>query len=309
MSPDQRLAAEVRGLVGALRRHAPQRDWTPRRHREVFEAAARSRTVHPDVVVDATGLCGPVPAEQHTPGVHRGDQILLYFHGGGFIMGSTATSRPMASHLAAMTGRTVVVPDYDLAPEYRFPHQVDQATLCYDALTRSTGKPVVLVGDSAGGALSLRVAQSVGADKRPAALVLLSPFLDLRLCAASIDANDEFDPQTPRWLLEQMVGHYLNGVASPEDPAVSPLLGELAGLPPTLVQVAELEGLHDDAVAFARAATAAGSPVDLETWPGMIHVWHYFVPRLPQAVAALQRLGEWLDDVVPTAPRVIRSHI
>lgn len=293
MSSDQRLAAEVRGLVAALRRHAPQPDWTPRQHREAFDAATRARAVHPGVAVEPTGLCGRVTAEHHTPQALRGDEVLLYFHGGGFIMGSAATSRPLASHLAAETGRTVVVPDYDLAPEYRYPHQVDQARRCHDTLSRSAHKPVVLVGDSAGAALSVRVAQT--AAERPAALVLLSPFLDLRLCAASIDNHDEFDPQTPRWLLEQMVSHYLDDDAAPQDPAVSPLLGELSGLPPTLVQVAELECLHDDAVSFARAATAAGSAVDLQTWPGMIHVWHYFAPRLPQAAAALAAVGDWLD--------------
>ncbi|ANW65382.1 hypothetical protein BCA37_18925 [Mycobacterium sp. djl-10] len=295
MSSDERLAPEVRGLAAALRRHAPQPDWTPSQHRDAFKAATGSRALHPEVAVTATDLCGPVPAEQHTPQVLRSAQILLYFHGGGFIMGSSATSRPMASQLAAATGRAVVVPDYDLAPEYRFPHQVDQAALCYRALSWPSGQSIVLVGDSAGAALSLRLAQTAG--ERPVALVLLSPFLDLRLCASSIDDHDGYDPQTPRWLLEQMVGHYLNGVVPPGDPAASPLLGELSGLPPTLVQVAEWECLRDDAVTFARAATAAGSAVDLETWPGMIHVWHYFAPRLPQAVAALGAIGDWLDQL------------
>lgn len=310
MSADDRLADEVRGLVRALRRNAPQRDWGPAEHRDTFERAAASRAVHPEVTVAGTDVCGTVTAEVHTPPELRGGQTVLYLHGGGFIMGSLATSRPMASHLAATIGRQVVVADYSLAPEARFPRQLHQALACYRRLQDSSGGPVVLLGDSAGAALCVGVAQRLAQPDRPEAMVLLSPFLDLRLTADSIDANDAYDPQTPRWLLEQMVGCYLDTGVRRDDPAVSPVLGDLSGLPPTLVQTAELECLVDDAISFERAGTAQGSPVELEVWPGMIHVWHLFAPRLRQANEAMQRVGEWLDGLNPqdgAAARSIRS--
>ena len=295
------LSPSVRGLARALARNAPRPDWPPSRHRSTFEQAASTRPLPPSVTIEPVRM-GGLDAEWHLPAERRSAQIVVYLHGGGFIMGSPATTRPTAAHLAAATGRRVLVVDYPLAPESPFPAQPDAALAAVRALLddRPAGTRLVLAGDSAGGALALgaeRALHRTGRGDAVAALVLLSPLLDLRLVAASIDANAATDPQLPRWLLEQMVDAYRGPGADPADPAVSAVLGPLDGLAPTLVQSSPQEGLADDARLLAARAGAAGGGVEVQWWDGMIHVWHQFAPRLPEANDALAAVGSFLDAV------------
>jgi monoterpene epsilon-lactone hydrolase len=292
------LSPSVHGLVRALFQHAPQPDWTPVRHREVFEAATAGREPDPTVRVTPSRL-GVLETEWHVPLEVRSELLITHLHGGGFIMGSLATTRPLASALAAATGRRVVVLDYPLAPETTHPGQPDAI---FDALLDLCGDlpgggRLVLAGDSAGGALALGAERALhrrGLGDRVAGLVLLSPLLDLRLTAPSLDSNAETDPQLPRWLVEQMVTAY-RGNADPGDPAVSAVLGSLEGLAPTLVQAAPHEALADDARLLARRADEYGATVELQWWNGMIHVWHQFAPRLQEATEALVAVGAFLD--------------
>lgn len=290
------VAPSVQGLVRALRRHAPDPGWSPAEHHAAFERAAVTRTLAPGVSQTALDANG-VAAEWQVPEQLRGDEVLVHVHGGGFIMGSLATTRPMASHLAQLTGRRVLVVEYALAPLARHPVQLEQVLTCVDWVLAQGLRPdqVVLAGDSAGANLALAAAQVLrGRGLTPAGAVLMSPLLDLRLQNPSIDRNAEFDPQTPRWLLELMVSSYL-GERPADDPAVTPMLAELRGLPPLLVQVAGLEALLDDSLRLAEVAKDAGVVVELQVWPGMIHVWHAFAPRVPEAVDALRAVGSWLD--------------
>lgn len=294
------LAPSVEGLVRALRRQPPSREWAPGDHHAAFQAAAERRPLADGVEIEAV-RAGDVAGEWHIPGRRTSDQVLLYLHGGGFIMGSLATTRPMASHLAALTGRRVLVIDYTLAPGGAFPTQVDQTLAAYRWLAGQhvPAADLVLAGDSAGGGLALAAAQLLRDEGAPApgGLVLLSPLLDLRLGSPSIDDHAEHDPQTPRWLLELMVRCYLGEDGVADDPRVSPLLGDLAGLPPMLIQVAEHEALRDDSVTLSDATRAAGGTAALQVWPGMIHVWHAFAPRVPEAVTAMRAVGDWLDGL------------
>lgn len=294
---DARLSPSVAGLVRALWRHAPQPHWPVDEHRRRFEEAAAGRPLASGVRVTAVSTPGG-QAEWAVPAAGEGRGAVLYLHGGGFIMGSLATSRPFATQLAAATNRPVLTLGYSLAPEARFPVQVDEVLRCHDWLL-DQGVPsdqLVYVGDSAGAWLTVSALLRLRADARalPARAVLLSPLLDLALASPSIDEFAATDPQTPRWLLIQMCGSFLGDV-SPADAAVAPLAADLTGLPPLLVQTAELEGLRGDAERFHAAATAAGTDCVLETWPGMIHVWHAFAPRLPEAADALTRVAGWLD--------------
>ncbi|MBA0050904.1 steryl acetyl hydrolase [Streptomyces sp. AJS327] len=294
------LKPSVHGLVRALYRHAPQPEWPESTHRARYEEAAATRPTARSVRVEPVLLAG-MDAEWLLPAEVRSEQVIVYLHGGGFIMGSLATTRPLATHLALATGRRVLVLDYPLAPEVTFPGQHTAILPALLELDRRQGgrNPLVLAGDSAGGALALGAERAVREipGRRPAitALVMLSPLLDLRLVAPSIDANAPYDPQLPRWLLQRMVTAYL-GSRSPSDPAASAVLGPLHGLPPTLVQASPNEGLAGDAQLLADRARRAGASVDSQWWDGMIHVWHAFAPRLPEASGALAAVGAFLDE-------------
>lgn len=295
-----RLSPSVRGLARALARHAPQPDWSPARHREVFDRAAAGRPAAPDVSTAPIRVAG-LDAESHVPNQPRSEQTLVHLHGGGFIMGSLTTTRPLATHIAAATGRRVLVLDYPLAPEATYQDQHGAVSASVRELLQDHAGDLVLIGDSAGGALALgteRALHREGAGHGVAALALLSPWLDLRLRAESIDQNAATDPQLPRWLLHQML-EACSGASSgtdSADPAVSAVLGPLDGLPPTLVQGSPQEALADDARLLAARAAQAGSHVELQWWDGMIHVWHQFAPRLQEANDALAAVGTFLDE-------------
>lgn len=296
---DTRLSAGVVGLVRALRRHAPEPDWAVSEHRARFEEAAAGRELAPRVAARPVETPGG-PAEWLVPeGADHGSAV-LYLHGGGFIMGSLATTRPLASHLAAAIGRSVLVLGYPLAPEARVPTPVEEAVRCCTWLLDQgvAADRLVLAGDSAGAWLTVATLLRLRSNRLPlpVGVALLSPFLDLTLSSPSIDEYADYDPQTPRWLLERMREHFLDG-ADPADPALSPLHADLRGLPPMLVQTAEVEGLRGDAERFAAALADADVACTLEVWPGVIHVWHAFAPRLPQATQALRRIGAWLAEL------------
>jgi monoterpene epsilon-lactone hydrolase len=304
---DPELSPNLSGLVRALRLHPPQSQWTVLDHRVAFERASERRKIAPGTEVMAVATSGG-KAEWVRPASSQGDEVVLYLHGGGFIMGSLATTRPLASHLASAIHRDVLVLEYGLAPESRFPVQISQIVDCYRWLLRNgySADQIVLAGDSAGAALALSACAQLrmtGIDG-PKAAVLLSPLLDMRLTAPSIDMCSHFDPQTPRWLLDMMVTNYLGHQANRGDPLASPLLGELGDLPPTLVQVAECESLVDDARDLQRRALVSGSAVELQIWSGVIHVWHAFAPQLPEACEALDAIGTWLDHLEPSSSRV-----
>jgi epsilon-lactone hydrolase len=233
------------------------------------------------------------------PGPPR-SEVLLWFHGGGFGMGSSATARGMVSYLAAMTGARGAVLEYRLAPEHPYPAALEDAQAAYDWLLAKQGvEPTKLVmgGDSSGGGLvvaTLATLRDAGYPM-PAGALCFSPWVDLSLSASSLASNAATDPQVTRAGLEEMASRYL-GEVDARSPRVSPLFGDLAGLPPLLIQVGGAEALLDDSLRLARAARAAGCEVVVEQWPDMIHVWQAFAPGLADGTAALQHAAGWLTE-------------
>lgn len=259
--------------------------------RRIFEAAARLGLRLPadvDTGVDAQGALWLRPA-----GVPRDAPVLLYLHGGGFTLGSPRTHAALVTRIAQAAGLRAVLPRYGLAPEHPFPAGRDDVVAAHARLVADGTPPAAIAGDSAGACLALQLLQHLrdrGAPL-PRAAVLIGPVADLSGDIASrfAAAGDEilFPPHWPARILEA----YLPGVDR-TDPAVSPLLGDLRGLPPTLIQAGAGEALAGDAKRLAEALDDA----TLELWEGMPHVWHLHAGRMPAADRAVDRIGTFLRD-------------
>jgi epsilon-lactone hydrolase len=220
--------------------------------------------------------------------------LLVYVHGGGFVVGSPRTHRAVAAALAHESGATVVVPGYRLAPEHPFPAAGDDVRAVYEALDGRAPERLTIAGDSAGGNLALGLALEAAADglRPPDAVGAVSPLVDLAMPEGSLDTAD--DAILRRQPTPRFVDLYLGTHGDPRDPRCSPHLGQLHRLPPTLVQVGGAEALRDDATTLLEAAAAAAAQVHLQVWPGMWHVHQVLPGLLPDADRALADLGRFL---------------
>lgn len=225
-------------------------------------------------------------------------RILFYVHGGGFTAGTSAAYRGLSSHLSAATGCRVLAVDYRWAPEEPFPAALDDCVAGYRWLVAAGGaapRKVVLAGDSAGGNLvvAMLLALKEAGDELPAAGVCLSPIFDLALTGDSVITRAKRDPMILLSSLEKCSTAY-RGNCDPRNPLMSPLYGDLSGLPPLLLQCGSEEMLRDDSVRLAAKAKAAGVDVTFEEWEEMVHVWHLFADRLADGREALARVGEFV---------------
>lgn len=237
---------------------------------------------------------------------------LLYVHGGAFEAGSPRSHRSMTTRLAASTGMAVLAVEYRLAPEHTRQDALDDIDAAWDLLcTTGPDGPaeaaaLAVAGDSAGGNLALGLVHRTrdrAASRLPDAAVAFCPSTDHTFSGPSWRENIATDAflgprlgpivSLPRELL--VLGLWATTRIRPDDPRLSPLLDDLSGLPPTLVQVSDVEMLRDDGVRYARAAQAAGSPVQLQLWPSMVHAWQAFAD-LPEAAEALDEVVAFLAE-------------
>jgi acetyl esterase/lipase len=281
-------------LLGILREQPRGNSYDVARMR-----AAMERTAFPpadDVTLTPTEV-GGVPAEWvDTPGSTDSGAVLLYLHGGGYVMGSLTTHRKLAGDLSRASGARVLLLDYPLAPEFPYPAGIDAAVAAYDALTVDIApERVAIGGDSAGGGLTLATLLALRDSGRPlpAAGVCISPWADLvRSGGVSADLAAA-DPVVSPDDLAVMRSWYL-GDTDPAEPMASPALADLTGLPPLLIHVGEAEILLEDSILTADKAREAGVDVTMEPWPDMIHVWHVFAGRVPEATDAVAAIGDFL---------------
>ena len=224
-------------------------------------------------------------------GTPRDAPIMYYLHGGGFTIGGPGTHAALVGHLAQAADMRAVVQRYRLAPRHPFPAAKDDAIAGFAALVSQGTPPAAICGDSAGGCLALQVACHARDNDlpMPAALGLIAPIADLSgdLEARFAAAGDEI-LIPPAWA-KRILAAYLPG-RDPADPEISPLRGDLTGLPPTLIQAATDEALAHDAHRLASAM----DKVTLDLWPGMAHVWHLHAGRSPAADRALAQMGTFL---------------
>jgi acetyl esterase/lipase len=290
------MSQEMEAVLAILAA-APSNDGDPVEQRRAdMDALAGTAPLAEGTVVEPVSAGGVEAVWLRPPGVAE-DGALLYLHGGGYAVGSIVSHTPMASKIGAAAGLPVLLIDYRLAPEHPFPAAVEDAGTAFDWLLGQGLAPerLAVAGDSAGGGLTLALllARRDAGAVPPGAAACLSPWTDLTMGSASMDANAATDPMLDRSRLQQYADWYVGDV-DPRQPLASPRFGELGGLPPVLVHAAEQEVLLDDAVAVAEAIEAAGGVVEYRTWPGVFHVWHAVAGLAPEADEAVAEVGEFL---------------
>jgi acetyl esterase/lipase len=262
--------------------------------RAAMEASAELFPLEPDVLaveVDAGG----VPADWVSIADQETARVILYLHGGAYVMGSRATHRTLAGRIARAAQARVLLPEYRLAPEHPFPAAVEDAVRGWHWLIANGHAPsrMAIVGDSAGGGLALAtlLALKDSGDPQPACAVALSPWTDLEGTGPTAELGAVDDPMlTPDGLRtsgQQYAGKDLR------NPLAAPLYGDFEDLPPLLLQVGTREILLSDSTRFADKARAAGVEVTLEVEEGLIHVWQ-MLPGVPEAQAAIDRIGAFV---------------
>lgn len=253
--------------------------------------------------VDAAG----VPAEWIVAPGADPNRRLLYLHGGAYVAGSRRSHRALAGRIGKATGFAVLLIDYRLAPEHPLPAAVDDALAALrwmhlhgppaaDGTTHvpSRATHVAIGGDSAGGGLTLlTLLRARDHDVSADVAFTISAWTDLANTGDSRTSRRHLDPMLPAHLLDSAAMVAIAG-SDPRSPHVSPLYADLAGLPPLLMQVGDVEILLDDTRLVAEKARAAGIAVELEVWPELFHVWHIFAAMLPEGRAAITRIGEFV---------------
>ena len=274
----------------------PSDTLTTAERRAQYERAEKVFPTPPEVKVER--VSAPIaPAEWLRPPAAVAGRVVLYLHGGGYVIGSPRSHRHLAAALASAGGANALLLDYRLAPEHPFPAAVDDAVAAYRWLLDQGTAPrhIVIAGDSAGGGLTVATLLALrdASVPLPAGGVCISPWVDLTCSAESYRTKMDVDPIVKSAPIEEMARAYL-GDRDRRTPLASPLFADLRGLPPLLIHVGSDEVLLDDAVQLSERAKQAGVTATLEVWDRMIHVWHWFLPMLDEAQAAVASIGRFV---------------
>jgi monoterpene epsilon-lactone hydrolase len=259
-----------------------------------------------DVTVTAATLGGVGAAEITVDGIEP-RHVVLYFHGGVYVMSDAFIAAGLASQVGRRTHAKVISVDYRLAPEHPYPAAVDDALAAYEGLLHNGIAPtdIAFAGESAGGGLA--IATLVNARDHglplPAAAFVMSPYADLTLAGTTMETRREVDPLLNRQALQARVTDYTAGQDAAL-PLISPVFADLSGLPPMIIQAGTHEVLLDDAVRLAQQAATADVEVTLDITPGVPHVFQAYSPIVDEAAAALDRAGQLLSAHLAGAERV-----
>jgi len=289
------IRAKVMGAV--IRRTLKERMATFTDADEVRHLANAPGKAAPKSVSVQTVNAGGANAEWIASVDAQQQKVILYLHGGGYVFGGLGSHREIAWRLAVETGRRVLLLDYRLAPEHRFPAPVDDAFAAYSWLLEQgcSAEHLTVAGDSAGGGLAVALALKLKDESvaLPGALVLLSPWVDLTLSGDTIDANDATDVMLSRGALQRFADLYL-AEQDATHPYASPVLGDLSGLPRTYVVVGSGEVLRSDSDRLVERMQAAGTNVTLKVWQDMMHVFPIAARIIPEGKAAIKDIGAFL---------------
>jgi epsilon-lactone hydrolase len=259
---------------------------------------------------DRLGLAAPLPGVEVSPVDAGGvpaywvdaaggarDRVLLYLHGGGYVLGSAGGYNDFCGHLATAIGCRVLNVDYRLAPEHPHPAPVEDSVAAYRWLLDQGITPahLAVAGDSAGGGLTLSTLLKLRDDglPQPAGAVPLSPWVDMEALGATMASNAGKDVMVNEAAIKGMAEMFLMGQEA-RDPLAAPLYGDYRGICPMLVQVGADETLLDDAIRVADTARAAGVDVTLEIFAEMQHVFQLSAGNMPEADDAVAQIGVYL---------------
>jgi acetyl esterase/lipase len=293
-------------LEAILRQSAFPFDSDVNEQRRLLREVASAQPLPADVTL-TPGVLGGVPTAEITIDGIEPRHVVLYFHGGVYVLGDAFQAADLASQVGRRTGAKVISVDYRLAPEHPYPAAVDDALTAYQALLDNGTAPsgIVFAGESAGGGLA--VATLVNARDHglalPAAALVMSPYVDLTLAGTTMDTKREADPLFTPEAFPARVADYTAG----QDPAlglISPIFADLSGLPPLIIQAGTHEVLLDDAVRLARQAATADVEVTLDLTPRVPHVFQAYHAILDEASAALDRAGQLLSAHLASAAHV-----
>jgi epsilon-lactone hydrolase len=301
------VSAEQRQTIDAiLRQSALPVDSDVNEQRRLFREAVSAQPLPADVTVTAGSLDGVPTAEITVDGIEP-RHVVLYFHGGVYVISDAFLAAGLASQVGRRTQARVISVDYRLAPEHPYPAAVDDALAAYEALLDDGIAPsdIAFAGESAGGGLA--VATMVNARDHglplPGAAFLMSPYVDLTLSGTTMDTKRDVDPLLNRELLAPRVADYAQGQNAALG-LISPVFADLSGLPPLIIQAGSHEVLLDDALRLARVAAIADVEITLDITPGVPHVFQAYSPMLDEAGAALDRAGRLLSAYLAGAERV-----
>ncbi|MEM7542552.1 MAG: alpha/beta hydrolase [Pseudomonadota bacterium] len=263
-----------------------------------FDATGSSKPTIDGVSNEAVAA-GGVAAEWIVPDGAPRKRVVLYFHGGGYAIGSIDSHRYMLDRLARATGDRVLALNYRLAPEHPFPAAVDDAVAAFNWLVDQGNEPaqITIAGDSAGGGLAIAalVALRDQGGAMPGCAVAISPWADMEASGGSMETKAAVDPMVQKPIIDELAQTYLQG-QDLRSPLASPLYADLSNLPPVLIHVGEAETLLDDSIRIEAALKAAGCAVTLEVWEEMIHVWHLFAPLLDKGQEAIDRVASYIEQ-------------
>ena len=252
-----------------------------------------------EVIIEPVDVNG-VPAEWETiPGAAE-EKVILYIHGGGYIMGSPNSARMISVRLGMTTKMRVLSIDYRLAPEHPYPQGLEDCITSYKWLL-SLGidpKNIIISGDSAGGYFTLLTLVHLRNEEipLPAGAIVFSPATDIAMTSKSFNKNAPTDPVLADLGIYWWTECYLAG-ADPLSPIVSPLYANLTGLPPMLIQASTSEMLFDDAQKFFKRAKKAGVDATLQTWDATLH--EFQINDLPESVEAFSKVGKFVEKLFP----------
>ncbi|WP_133272198.1 alpha/beta hydrolase [Hymenobacter radiodurans] len=236
-------------------------------------------------------------------------RVMLYLHGGGYVLGSLNTHRSLVGTLAKRCNTNALAINYRKAPDYPFPGALDDALLAYHWLLKQGFDPhnIIVAGDSAGGglALALLIALREEGQPLPAAAVGLSPWTDLDMPDALLRRVAREETQLLEALEMRGWGPHYAGETSLTHPLVSPARAAVHGLPPLLIQISDSEVLCESVLCFTDKARTAGVAVTLQSFTGLVHWWHLFWRLLPEAREALDGVATFVNAIWAAQPTIL----
>ncbi|CAN5228663.1 alpha/beta hydrolase [soil metagenome] len=266
--------------------------------RDVFEEWHLPTIEPTDVTYEETNIDG-TKAIWAKPLNAVPDRVLIFFHGGGGVVGSMYTHRKLAGHIAKAARAYALVLNYRLAPENPFPAAVEDGVKAYHWVLAQGFTPdhIATIGDSGGGAFAISTVVKLRelGETLPAAIVSMSPYTDMQLSGDAMEENAETECLVDRPLMEGMVESLLVGQTAVDDPLANLLYADLSELPPVFITAAELEMLRDDGVRLVERINSAGGDATLEIGKGRQHVYQFLAGRTAEGDADVKTLGDWLQ--------------